>query len=174
MSLRVGRAIAQGVSRWLPRARGPCSSRGLVKWDLWWIKWRWGRFSPSTSVSPANIHSTKFSILAITRGRHNRPIRGRRAEWTQFGLHPPLCEFNFVTFGSGKILGISQLGEPQSSIQGSCSMKLVSWSKYFSKFMFLKHCNFVLFHQCRSPCLTTGNIFGIIGFVEGAGIAQSE
>jgi hypothetical protein len=53
----------------------------------------WGRFSPSTSVSPANLHSTKFSIIIITRGRYNRPFSGRRAEWTQFGHHPPLCEF---------------------------------------------------------------------------------
>jgi hypothetical protein len=29
-------------------------------------------------------------LLTITRGRHNRPVSGRRAEWTQFGLHPPL------------------------------------------------------------------------------------
>jgi hypothetical protein len=28
---------------------------------LWWTKWRWGRFSPSTSVSPANFHSTNCS-----------------------------------------------------------------------------------------------------------------
>jgi hypothetical protein len=34
-----------------------------------------------------------FSILTITRGRYNRPVSGRRAEWTQFGLHPPLCKF---------------------------------------------------------------------------------
>jgi hypothetical protein len=27
-------------------------------WDLWWTKWRWGRFSPSTSVSPATHCST--------------------------------------------------------------------------------------------------------------------
>jgi hypothetical protein len=39
---------------------------------LWWTKWRWARFSPSTSVSPANLHSTKFSILTITRSRYNR------------------------------------------------------------------------------------------------------
>jgi hypothetical protein len=63
----------------------------LVKWDLWWTKWHRGRFSPSTSVSPA-IHSTKFSILTITWGRYNRPVSGRHAEWTQFGLHPPLCK----------------------------------------------------------------------------------
>jgi hypothetical protein len=79
-----GRAIAEAVG-------GPGSIPGLVKWDLWWTKWRGGRFSPSTSVSPA-IHSTKFSILTITRGRYNRPVSDRRAEWTQFGLHPPLCK----------------------------------------------------------------------------------
>jgi hypothetical protein len=71
---------------------GPGSNSRLVKWDLWWTKWCWGRFSPSTSVSPANLHSTKFSIIIITRGRYNRPLNGRRAEWTQLGLHPPLCE----------------------------------------------------------------------------------
>jgi hypothetical protein len=63
----LGSAIAQAVSRGGPDSR-PC----LVKWDLWWIKWRWGRFSMSTSVSPANLHFTKFSIFTITRGRHNR------------------------------------------------------------------------------------------------------
>jgi hypothetical protein len=34
---------------------------------LWWTKRHCGRFSPSTSVSPAN-HSTDFSIIIITRG----------------------------------------------------------------------------------------------------------
>jgi hypothetical protein len=37
-----------------------------VMWDLWWTKWRWGRISPSTSVSPANLHFTNFSTIAIT------------------------------------------------------------------------------------------------------------
>jgi hypothetical protein len=40
---------------------------------LWWTKWRWGMFSPSTLISPANLHSTKFSIIIIiiiiTQGR---------------------------------------------------------------------------------------------------------
>jgi hypothetical protein len=38
-------------------------------------KWRWGKFSPRTSVSPANLHSNYFStiIFIITRGWHNRP-----------------------------------------------------------------------------------------------------
>jgi hypothetical protein len=54
------------------RRPGPMPRSG--KWDLWWIKWHRGRFSPSTSVSPAKtVHSTKFSILIITRGRYNRP-----------------------------------------------------------------------------------------------------
>jgi hypothetical protein len=45
-------------------------------WDLWWTKWHWGRFSPSTSVSPANPHSTDCStviIIIIIRGWYNRP-----------------------------------------------------------------------------------------------------
>jgi hypothetical protein len=38
-------------------------------------KWRWSRFSPKTSVSPANLHSICFStiVFTITRGWHNRP-----------------------------------------------------------------------------------------------------
>jgi hypothetical protein len=88
--LKKGRAIAQAVSRWLPTAEARV--QGLVKWDLWWTKWRCDRFSPSTSGSPTNLHSIKFSIITITRGRYNRPFSSRRAEWTQFGLHPPLCK----------------------------------------------------------------------------------
>jgi hypothetical protein len=52
---------------------------------VWWTKRHWGRFSPSTSVSPAN-HSTNFSIIIITRGWRNRPLSGRSVEWT---LIPP-------------------------------------------------------------------------------------
>jgi hypothetical protein len=29
-------------------------------------QWRWGRFSPNTSVSSANLHSTNFSTITIT------------------------------------------------------------------------------------------------------------
>jgi hypothetical protein len=38
-------------------------------------KWRWGRFSPRTSVSPANLHSFCFStiIFTTTRGWHKMP-----------------------------------------------------------------------------------------------------
>jgi hypothetical protein len=34
-------------------------------WDLW-TKWRWGRFSSSILVSPANLLSTNFSTITIT------------------------------------------------------------------------------------------------------------
>jgi hypothetical protein len=87
--LAAGRAIAQAVSRRLSTAAA--CVRGQVMWDLWWTKWHWGSFSPSTSVSPANHHSTKFSIV-IKWGGYNRPIGGRRAEWAQLDSTPPLFE----------------------------------------------------------------------------------
>jgi hypothetical protein len=42
---------------------------------LWWTKWRWGRFSASTSVSPANLHSTNCSSITLIYhlGTYNRP-----------------------------------------------------------------------------------------------------
>jgi hypothetical protein len=43
----------------------PGSSPGLVVWDLWWTKWRWGTFSPNTSVSPANLHSINCSTVTV-------------------------------------------------------------------------------------------------------------
>jgi hypothetical protein len=44
-------------------------------WDLWLTKWHWGRISSSTSVSPANPHSTNCSIIIdiFIRGWYNRP-----------------------------------------------------------------------------------------------------
>jgi hypothetical protein len=58
-------------------------------WGLW-TKRHWGRFSPSTSVSPASHHFTNFSIIIIT--------RGLLAYWwpqcrvDPIGLHPPLYQ----------------------------------------------------------------------------------
>jgi hypothetical protein len=60
---REGRAIAQPVSRRLPTAAARV--RAQVRWGFWWTKWHWGRFSPSTSVSPVNFHSTDYSTLII-------------------------------------------------------------------------------------------------------------
>jgi hypothetical protein len=52
------------------------SNPGLVMWDLWWNKVALGQVSPSTSVSPANLHSTNFTTITttITRGWYNRPV----------------------------------------------------------------------------------------------------
>jgi hypothetical protein len=36
-----------------------------VMWDLRWAKWQWGRFSPSTSVSPANSHSDCSTLILM-------------------------------------------------------------------------------------------------------------
>jgi hypothetical protein len=80
---RLGCAVAQAVSRWLPTAAARAG-----KWGLWWTRRHWGRFSQSTSVSPDKHNFTDFSIIIITRGWHNRPIGGRSAEWTQLDSTP--------------------------------------------------------------------------------------
>jgi hypothetical protein len=56
------------------------SRPGLVMWELWWTKWRWSRFSPSTSVSPANFNSTNCSKNHphLSSGLYNRP------KWPQY------------------------------------------------------------------------------------------
>jgi hypothetical protein len=87
-------AVAQAVSPWLPTAAarlhvrtacGVCGGQSGIG----------GRFSQSTSVSPAN-HSTNFSIIIIiTRGWHNTPISGRRVEWVQLDSTPHYTNFNF-------------------------------------------------------------------------------
>jgi hypothetical protein len=43
------RPLKQLVAGFPPRRPGFAPRSG--KWNLWWTKWRWGRFSPSTSVS---------------------------------------------------------------------------------------------------------------------------
>jgi hypothetical protein len=49
--------VAQAVRR-RPRS---------AMWDLWWTKWHWCRFSPSTSVSPPLWSSGQGSCLQIQR-----------------------------------------------------------------------------------------------------------
>jgi hypothetical protein len=64
--MNYGRAIAQAVSRWLPTVAVRGSKPDLVMWDLWWDKWRWGKFSPSSSVSPAIVvRSTNYSTITL-------------------------------------------------------------------------------------------------------------
>jgi hypothetical protein len=71
-SFRAQEVFLLEAAPWLKRLvagfppRGPGSNPGLVMWDLWWIKWRWGRFFPNTSVSPANLYSAHFSTITIT------------------------------------------------------------------------------------------------------------
>jgi hypothetical protein len=60
-------------------------------WDLWWTKWHWSKFSLSTSVSPANSHSTDCSTFIITiyhPAWYNGKISGRRTKWTQVSPYP--------------------------------------------------------------------------------------
>jgi hypothetical protein len=93
--VKKGRAVAQAVSRWLPTAAARVRIRAGM-WCLWWTKRHWGRFSPSTSVSPANHHSTNSSIIIFTRGWHNRHISGRSAEWTQSEATPTILIRTFL------------------------------------------------------------------------------
>jgi hypothetical protein len=83
-------------------------------WGLWWTKRHWGRFSPRTSVSLANHHSTNFSIIIIIRGWHSRLIGGRSAEWTQLDSTPHyknlIFKFNYLDFGRGfRVTGIPSI-----------------------------------------------------------------
>jgi hypothetical protein len=63
-----GVAITEAVSRWLPTAAARVRAR---VWQVGFVvdKVASGRFSPSTSASPAKtVQSTNFSIFTITRG----------------------------------------------------------------------------------------------------------
>jgi hypothetical protein len=81
---------------------------------LWWTKRHWGRFFPSTSVSPVNHHSTNFSIIIITQGWHNRLIGGCGSQWTQLDSTPHCTNFNslldwllYFSLGLTVLCGIS-------------------------------------------------------------------
>jgi hypothetical protein len=62
----VGSRIKKNFLGWVKERGGPGSKPGLVIWNLWWTKWHWGRFSPSTSVSPVNLHSNNISTITTT------------------------------------------------------------------------------------------------------------
>jgi hypothetical protein len=67
---------------------GPGWIPGQVMRDLWWTKWHWDRFPPSTSVSFANSQSTLCSTLIYHPGlvRYYRPRSDQSIKWTQ--SHP--------------------------------------------------------------------------------------
>jgi hypothetical protein len=68
-------------------------------WGLWWTKRHWGRFSPTTSISPANHHSTNFSIIVINKGWHNKPIGSRSVGWTQLDSTPHYTNLKNIRTG---------------------------------------------------------------------------
>jgi hypothetical protein len=76
------RAVARAASRWFPTSVARVRARDLFMWNLWWTKWRLGRFSPSTSVSPANFHSTNCSILYLL-GLVQQANSSCGTKWTQ-------------------------------------------------------------------------------------------
>jgi hypothetical protein len=91
----IGRAVAQAVSRWLPTAAARVSAlSGHMGFVVNKVALG-GQVSASTS--PANHHSTEFSIIMITRGTYSRPVGGRRAEWTQLDSTPPTPLFEFYS-----------------------------------------------------------------------------
>jgi hypothetical protein len=61
----VGVLYSSGGKSLASRRGGPGSSPSQVMCDLWWTKWHWYRFSPTTSVYPANLHSTNCSTIII-------------------------------------------------------------------------------------------------------------
>jgi hypothetical protein len=55
--------MAQAVSRWPPTAEARFRPRVSPCRDLWWTKWHWDRFFPSTSVFHCQFHSTGAPLL---------------------------------------------------------------------------------------------------------------
>jgi hypothetical protein len=64
-------------------------------WDLWWTKWRWGRFSPNTSVSPANLHFTNFSTITII---YHLGLEQKASKWPQYQKSHPTNKKETVYF----------------------------------------------------------------------------
>jgi hypothetical protein len=82
---RIGRA--QAVSHRFPTAPARVRARGE---HVGFVvdKVALGQVFSECFGFPANHHSTKFSIIIMTRGWHNRLICGRNAEWTQLDSTP--------------------------------------------------------------------------------------
>jgi hypothetical protein len=93
----LGRAIAQAVSRPLPTAATRVRAQVIIcgicggQSETWAGFLRVLRFLLPIRISSVAPHSS-----SIVRDWYNRPVSGRRAEWTQFGLHPPLCELKKI------------------------------------------------------------------------------
>jgi hypothetical protein len=156
---RIGSSIAEAVSRWLPTAATRVQSR----------VWSSGICGGQSRAGAGFLRVLRFPLPIIPPNSPNSPssqspgagtigrtVSGRRAEWTQFGLHPPLCKLKkmfrmshthltaaFVTCGWGKSLvyiqqefevGSKPLGEahaiPLQHASGILSIRS-TYSKYF-------------------------------------------
>jgi hypothetical protein len=85
-----GSAIAEAVSRWLPTAAARVQFR----------VWSSGICGRQSGVGAGFLRVLRFPLPFIppnspssqsSGAGTNRPVSGRRAEWTQIGLHPPIC-----------------------------------------------------------------------------------
>jgi hypothetical protein len=105
--------LSQGISH----RGGPGSKPGLGVWDLWWTKWRYGRFSPNTSVSPAYFYYTNFSPQSpspIIRVCYCKPVlaavpkvpahilkKHLNALFFSFKISQPIAKTSFIFLSAG-------------------------------------------------------------------------
>jgi hypothetical protein len=92
MVSQLGRAISQSVSRWLPTAAARVRA---------WV-WSSGICGEQSGAGAGFLLVLRFplpqSLFHQILRPHNHPTKvqqarsGRRAEWTQSGRHPTLCE----------------------------------------------------------------------------------
>jgi hypothetical protein len=81
----------------------PIASQTRIKkkWDLWWTKWHWGRFSSSTSVFPAYCDSTNYSILIYHSGlvgRHTESITTSKTIFRDIEALIRFCSVYFYAY----------------------------------------------------------------------------
>jgi hypothetical protein len=81
----VGRAIAQAVSRWLPTAAARVRAR----------VWSSGIYGGQSGAGAGFLRVLRFPLpkpfIPSTSPSSQSPGQ-RRTEWTQYGLHSPLCK----------------------------------------------------------------------------------
>jgi hypothetical protein len=67
--------MAETVSRRTLTAEARVPSR-VSMWNLWWTKWHWDRFFPSTSDFPCQFHSTGDPLQGKTRKNESSSSQG--------------------------------------------------------------------------------------------------
>jgi hypothetical protein len=121
---------------------GRGSNPGLVMWDLWWTKWRWGRFSPRISVSPADLHSTDFSTITITyhpglvqQASSGRSTQSPTAQIKKKYLWP---------FRNEDLLSMNMVENPTSSITCDGALSQRNLTKSVKPFMHIQISKFII------------------------------